>query len=466
MKLETLKKFRNNTAFLSEKDSWTYENFIEIVNLFKKKIRSNEVALLICKNSIFHIAAYIACLESKTIPILLSADSTESTIKNYSELYKASFIFSDDFIDVLDDFDKTFIEGGYIYSRDQEVFNIYKDLSLLITTSGSTGSPKLVRLSERNLLSNASSIIKYLGIKESDRAITTLPMNYTFGLSVINTHLSTGASIVLTNSSLMEKSFWEIFEYRKPTTFSGVPYTYNILEKLKFFEKKYSFIKTMTQAGGKLSSSLVRNISTKCKSLGINFFVMYGQSEATARMSYLSPDKCYEKPESVGIAIPGGSFFILDGKGNKIKKPESIGVLHYKGENVSLGYANSYKDLNSSDENNGILNTGDLAKFDNDGFWYIVGREKRFIKIFGNRVNLDDVEKYITNTFALNVGVSGYDDSLEIYIESLPHDLDLLSIRRNVSSFLKLHLSSVRIIEVTSLPRNSYGKIEYTKLSK
>lgn len=435
MKLETLKKFGRNTAFLSEKNSWTYENFIEIVILFKKKIRSNEVAIIICKNSVFHIAAYIACLESKTIPILLSTDASEYTIKNYSDLYRASFIFNDDYIETLCDFDKTFMEGGFIYSRDQEPFDIHKDLSLLITTSGSTGSPKLVRLSEKNLLSNASSIIKYLGIKESDRAITTLPMNYTFGLSVINTHLSSGASIVLTNSSLMEKSFWETFENRKPTTFSGVPYTYNILEKLKFFEKKYPFMKTMTQAGGKLASASVRNISTKCKSLGIKFFVMYGQSEATARMSYLSPDKCFEKSESVGIAIPGGSFFILDAKGKKIEKPESTGVLHYKGENVSLGYANNYKDLNFSDENNGILNTGDLAKFDNDGFWYIVGREKRFIKIFGNRVNLEDVEKYITNTFGLNVGVSGSDDSLEIYIESPQDDIDVVNIRRNVSSF-------------------------------
>jgi long-chain acyl-CoA synthetase len=222
-----------------------------------------------------------------------------------------------------------------------------------MTTSGSTGSPKLVRLSYGNLAANAGAIATYLAIGAEDRAITTLPVNYVYGLSVVNSHLHAGASIVLSTASLTEKRFWELLKAQRATTFSGVPYTFELLHRLGWSRMNLPSLKVLTQAGGKLNASLVREFASQCQARGIRFYVMYGAAEATARMSYLPPSMVMDKAASIGIAIPGGEFTLEGPDNSPIDKPETVGELIYRGPNVSLGYAECRRDLALGDERGG-----------------------------------------------------------------------------------------------------------------
>jgi acyl-CoA synthetase (AMP-forming)/AMP-acid ligase II len=253
-------------------------------------------------------------------------------------------------------------------------YSLHPDLALLLTTSGSTGSPKLVRISYQNLMCNSNSIVEYLKINEKERPITTLPMNYSYGLSIINSHLVAGSTILLTSKSIDEKEFWDFLKNERATSISGVPYTYEMLKRLKFLRMTFPYLNTLTQAGGKLNADLNFEFAKFCEQTNKRFFIMYGQTEATARMSYLPPEYTISKIGSMGIPIPGGQFILTDEKGKELEGDNVVGELVYKGRNVSMGYAITCEDLAKGDENNGILKTGDLAKRDKDNFYYIVGR--------------------------------------------------------------------------------------------
>ena len=260
---------------------------------------------------------------------------------------------------------------------------VHEKLALLLATSGSTGSPKLVRLSRENVESNARAIREYLKLDETERPITTLPMQYTYGLSILNSHLLAGGCILMTKESCVQEGFWKFFREQKATSLGGVPYTYQILKRLRFFEQEFPWLRSMTQAGGKLPADLVTEVGTWAQARGIRFYVMYGQTEATARMSYLPPEDCLKKPGSIGIPVPGGKFSLLGEDGEPVCGTGVDGELIYEGANVSLGYAKNKEDLMRGDENRGVLHTGDIARRDADGYYYIAGRKKRFIKLYG-----------------------------------------------------------------------------------
>jgi len=339
-------------------------------------------------------------------------------------------------------------------------FPLHDDLALLLTTSGSTGSPKLVKLTYKNIYSNATSISKYLDIDENERPITSLPMHYSFGLSIINSHLINGATILLTNKSLMEKEFWSFLKSEKATSLSGIPYSFEILKKLRFLNMDLPHLKTITQAGGKLNDELNKEFSVYGQSAGKRFFVMYGQTEATARMSYLPTERSIEKLGSMGIAIPGGEFSLVDDNGSPINEPNIVGELVYKGENVSMGYAICGDDLAKGDENNGVLVTGDLAKMDKEGFFYIVGRKKRFIKLYGNRVNLDETERLIKNIVP-DVACAGSDDNMKIFVAD--HSM-VEGVRTFVSTKTGINQRAFEVIYIEKIPKNSSGKTIYSQL--
>jgi acyl-coenzyme A synthetase/AMP-(fatty) acid ligase len=346
------------------------------------------------------------------------------------------------------------------YSR---VFPLYEELALLLTTSGSTGSPKFVRQSYANIRANIESIVECLELDAAERPITTMPMSYTYGLSIINSHLWVGASIILTQKTLMQKEFWQQFKDHDATSFGGVPYIYEMLEKLRFFRMDLPALRAMTQAGGKLSPELHRKFAEYAQINSKKFIVMYGQTEATARMSYLPVEKSLEKYGSMGIAIPGGEFSLIDVDGNEIKEPETVGELVYKGANVTLGYAESGADLIKGDDRGGVLLTGDMAKRDADGFYYIVGRKKRFLKIFGSRVNLDETERLLNGAFeSLDCACGGVDDKMTVFITDA-------GAADKVMKFLTektgLNRAAFLIVVIDKIPRNEAGKILYSELN-
>jgi acyl-CoA synthetase (AMP-forming)/AMP-acid ligase II len=427
-------------------------------------IGKRSLVFCLCDNNVESLSGYFSFIKNDIVPLLLDSEIDSELLQSLIEQYHPEYIWSPaDKINQFHNSNVMFSFENYLLIRiEGNSTDLNDDLALLLTTSGSTGSPKLVRISYDNLETNANSIAEYLSIDENERPITSLPMSYTFGLSIINSHLIKGATILLTSKSLMEKEFWTFLKEEKATSLSGVPYTFEMLKKLRFFNMNLEHLKTMTQAGGRMNDGLNHEFSSFCNKSGINFFIMYGQTEATARMSYLPAEYSLAKLGSMGIAIPGGRFYLIDDNGEEIIKDGVVGELVYEGKNVSMGYAISGEDLIKGDENNGVLITGDLAKRDAEGFYYIVGRKKRFIKLFGNRINLDETERLI-KSLTPNVACTGIDDKMVIYIT----DEELISkVKYFVVEKTKINQKAFKVALIDSIPKNTSGKTIYSELPK
>jgi long-chain acyl-CoA synthetase len=456
--------FNENKAVIIETGrSITYLELEQFSNQFLSLIPKRSLVFCLCKNNMETLIGYFSFIRNRVVPLMLEASLDKKLLANLLEKYSPMYIWTPkESVEQYTGFKIVFSYEGYslLKWKSKKKLLINDELALLLTTSGSTGSPKLVRISYENLESNATSIAQYLSINENERPITTLPMNYSFGLSIINSHLIKGATILLTSKSLMEKEFWAFLKDQKATSMSGVPYTFEILKKLRFFRMDLPSLKTLTQAGGKLSNELIKEFTEFCQQSSNRFFVMYGQTEATARMSYLPPEYSLKKLGSMGIAIPKGEFSLIDENGITIDSHDIVGELVYKGKNVSLGYAECGLDLNKVDENRGVLYTGDLAKRDIDNFYYIVGRKKRFIKLFGNRVNLDETEQ-ILKTIISDCACAGEDDHMKIYIT----DNDRLpEVSNFISSKLGIHYSAFSVVFIKEIPKNPSGKTIYNNL--
>lgn len=454
-------EFGNRTAVYAERE-YSYSEMLEIADAICGEVGERTLVFCLCSNNKESLFGYVGFIRGGVVPVLLDASIHIDRLRRLINLYKPTYIWaSSENQDLLKVMDSSFVFGDYTLFRCPTFFqhDLDEHLALLLTTSGSTGSPKFVRLSYENIFKNAESIVKYLDINAEDKPITTLPMNYSYGLSIINSHFICGATIVVTDASIMKKEFWDLFREQRVTTFGGVPFVYEMLNRLKFEEINLTSLKKLTQAGGKLSPILSYKFAKVCNQKGIQFFTMYGQTEATARMTYLPCEKNLDKVGSIGIAIPDGELILQDDNGNKITEPDVIGELIYKGANVSLGYAESLVDLSKKDENNGILRTGDMAYFDQDGYFYIAGRIKRMIKIYGNRISLDEVEGLL-NEHGHDCICAGTDD--QMYIYTLKEDR--VQIKKIIKE--KLNLKGFEIIRIEDIPRNHFGKILYSELPK
>lgn len=441
----------------------SYLRLSEIAQNMTADMRSRSLAFLVASNTLPSLAAYVGFMKKGIVPIMLNQDINEGMLQNLLAVYRPEYIVAPKNITEAATVKSTDISDGYSWGEtffeDSPALN--PELALLLTTSGSTGSPKLVRQSYANIISNTNAIIEYLKIKSDDIAITTMPMNYTYGLSIINSHLIAGATVVLCDAPLMSKDFWTLLKRHKVTTFGGVPYIYEMLKKLRFSRMELPYLKYITQAGGKLSAQLQNEFVSIAKEKGFEFIVMYGQTEATARMSYLPWEYAESKSGSMGIAIPGGKFTLIDMNGNVITANDEVGELVYEGDNVTLGYAESKEDLSKGDEFRSRLETGDMAKRDGDGFYYIVGRKKRFLKLFGKRVNLDEIESLL-RTSGYDCAVGGKDDSMVIYTS---HKDKANEIRDMISDKTGINFIAFKIMVLDEIPRNSNGKIAYAKLA-
>jgi len=414
-------------------------------------INRRTLTFILCTNTIASVVGYVGFLRNDIVPVLVDSELDPELLQKLIRTYEPAYLWSPD--KRLQDLGGTVVHSyeGYSLLRTihAEDVSLHPDLGLLLTTSGSTGSPKLVRQSYRNIEANTNSIIEYLGILSTDRPITTLPMSYTYGLSILNSHLVAGATILMTEHTLMQKEFWSFLKEQKATTFGGVPYTYQMLDRLRFFNMNIPSLRYLTQAGGKLSYDLSHKVATKARDKGIDFIVMYGQTEATARMSYLPASRAIDKCGSMGVPIPGGEFWL-----------QVVGELVYRGDNVTLGYAECKADLALGDERRGILVTGDMAKRDADGFYYIVGRKKRFVKIFGSRVNLDETERLLLDK-GYTCACTGVDDRMSVYTE---HEGKEDEIHKLVSHLLNLNMSAFIVRYIPAIPKNESGKTLYTAL--
>lgn len=459
-------KFKDSVAIITEQgEKITYAKLNEYCNNLTKHIKSRCLVCHLCSNEIGSLVGYVGFLQAKIVPLMLRADLDIALLKNMIDIYLPKYInVPNSMAEKLPCLQKVYSNLNYTLLKTDfdKSYQLHDKLALLLTTSGSTGSPKLVRQSYKNLTENTKSIVQYLKLDDTERAITSLPMNYNYGISIINTHFWVGASLILTDKSVMQKEFWQHLKDFEATSFAGVPYTYEMLDKLRFFNMKLPNLRYMTQAGGKLLPDLHHKFAKWAKDNNKKFIVMYGATEATARMGYLPAEKSLEKYGSMGIAIPNGKFSLVDTNGNVITTPQSVGELVYEGDNVCLGYAECGKDLCKDDELGGKLFTGDMAEFDNEGFYYIVGRKKRFLKIYGNRISLDETERLIKVEFpSLECACAGTDKMMVIYTTDSAENENIIEF---ISTKTGLNKAAFEVKNVNEIPKNASGKTLYDEL--
>ena len=433
-----------------------------------RAVGGHRLVFLLCENTPGSLLGYFACLRTGAVPLLLDARIAPAQLAGLLETYRPAFVLAPgdlpdgtrvllaSFTPALEVEDSVLLRDG-----DRTGPELHPELALLLTTSGSTGSPKLVRLTGKNLDANARSIVEYLRLDEGERPVTNLAMSYSYGMSILNTHLLAGAAVVLTRRSVVEKPFWELVRRERVTSLAGVPYTYQMYRRVGLMDMELPALHTLTQAGGKLPEPLHREFADWAAHTGRRFYVMYGQTEATARMSWLPPEHVLDKLGSIGIAIPGGTFEIRDVDDRPIEEPGVAGELVYHGDNVSLGYATCAAELANPDERHGVLHTGDVAKRDEDGYYYIVGRMKRFLKMFGNRVNLDELENIFTQR-GYELACVGQDDHMVIFTTKDDQD----ELRQAIAEETKLYPKAFEVRKIDEIPHTSSGKVDYQSLEK
>lgn len=461
-------QFEHRTAIIDEYGTEiSYGTLLSEGKKIADAIGRRCLVFALCKNEVGSVIGYSAFVNNRIAPVLLNAHLERELLDNLLSAYCPSYLWVP--TEQKADFENTELvyeafEYSLLKTSYDQTYSLYDELCLMLTTSGSTGSPKFVRQSYTNVKDNATSIVQYLELDETELPITTLPMNYTYGLSIINSHFMVGATILLTDKGLMQKEFWNFFRNQGATSFGGVPYTYEMLDKLRFYRMSLPSLRYMTQAGGKLIPELHKKFAEYADANNIKFVVMYGQCEATARMGYLPAEKALEKCGSMGIAIPGGKFHLIDAQEAEVTEPFVTGELVYEGANVTLGYAECGEDLIKADERNGILQTGDMAQFDEDGYYYIVGRKKRFLKIYGNRVNLDEIDRLIKSKFDnVDCASAGVDDHMYLFVT----DASIAEAVKELVVFkTKLNPAAFKTIVIDEIPKNDSGKTLYKDLAK
>lgn len=407
-----------------------------------------KLVFLEADNTISTVVAYLGALRGGHAVHMLDPCKKQDN-EELIEIYKPNYVIQNN------------AKGWQLIEVNKNKSEIANNLALLLSTSGSTGSKKLVKISYHSLQTNTDSINQYLENTPNDRAVTSLKLHYSYGMSVLNTILDIGGSVVLSNKESFDHSFWEDISQHKITCFSGVPHHFKTFSRLGLRWADFETLRYVTQAGGKLSPDIVMKQAGACIKADKQFFVMYGQTEASPRMSYLPPKDVLEHADCIGIPVPGGTFRLLDDEDKIIDEDGITGELIYEGDNVMSGYAMTAEDL-SHLEQISELRTGDLALRNEQGYYKIVGRQSRFIKPFGIRVNMDDVENFLQSSNT-ETYVVGNDEKLLIVHRALNNkgpDIAELCQKYN----LPKSLFAIKAIKDVPLLPN--GKIDYKTLEK
>lgn len=448
-----LARFGNRAAVITGSTVISYEELAGRVDAVASRLgTTRRLVALAAANDVASLVGYLAALAGGHPLMIVPADKP-AALESLVAAYDPDVVMSSG----------TEPDGGPVLQerRAGSRHELHPELALLLSTSGSTGSPKLVRLSQDNVQANAESIAAYLRIGPEDRAATTLPMSYCYGLSVINSHLLRGAALALTELSVVDPCFWDLVRREQVSSFAAVPYTFELLERVGFDAMELPSLRYITQAGGRLAPEKVRHYAGLGRRRGWELFVMYGQTEATARMAYLPPGFAADNPSSIGVPVPGGSFRIepvdgLDSADGPCSADGPVGELVYSGPNVMLGYAQRPEDL-ALGRTVTELRTGDLARVQDNGLYQVVGRRSRFVKIVGLRIDLGQVETML-HELGITAAAAGSDEKLVVAVEG-DHDTKLLA--KIVTQGLGLPRTALQMYAVAALPRFPTGKTDY-----
>ena len=449
-------------AIDSNGDQLTYAD----INLLSQQISTNisdrALCFLLVENNIGGIAWTMSMLDSrKLVPLILNVKTEIGLYQQLLDTYQPTYICAP--THQLTEGEVIDTQFGYTLTKiSDNIYPIHCDLSHLLPTSGSTGSPKLVRHKYENIEAAGLNISTFFELKETDRPLMVLPLYYTMGLSMVFSHLRVGATILITGLSMTDPNFWKFIKDQCATSFTGVPYSFQVLNLMRFFRMNLPDMELLTQGGGKMPTDLNIKFAEYCRDTNKRWIATYGQSECTARMAYLPAKWALDKVGSIGIAVPNGELSLIDADGNLITTPRTEGEMCYRGQNVTMGYAREQSDLTLGDERNGYIRTGDLAYFDEDGCYYIVGRMGRFLKLFGMRVGLDECEQIVQTECGIECACVGTDEKMIVYITNAERQSEVKDILVQKTHIVATSFE-VRIID--EIPKNEAGKKLYSKLS-
>lgn len=450
----------------------TYGDLIVQVNnlasYLSTVLGTGKECLLISENTPFFIVAYLAIIKSGNTALLAETQISDKQLaiiyrncqikavfvqKKYKSKIPGNNIITEDFLHEL-----PYIENYKSYTTNDN------DVAVVIFTSGSTGAKKGVMLTHRNLCANTESIVKYLDLTPKDRICATLPFFYCYGASLLHTHLRAGGSVMLSNNIFLGGVIRDINTFAC-TGFAGVPSTYQILvNKTPFLKEKLPTIRYLLQAGGQLQNKYIRLIAEAFPNKKL--FIMYGATEATARLSYLSPELVLSKLGSIGKGIPGVRLEVVNIDGKPIQ-PGEIGEITARGDNIMKGY---YGDPEGTESviKNGRFFTGDLAMVDDEGFIYIIGRAKNIIKSGGYRISPNEVEEFICSIDGVaSCVVLGFPDDImgeAVVAVVQPYGARDESLKDEILAKCKSGLPSykvpMKVFIVQEIPLNASGKVD------
>ena len=439
----------------------SYGGIQEKIEEFAALKLPRSIIFCLCENCAGSLVGYLAFETNRQVPLLLSAKLDEGLKKNLEELYRPSYYWLPERMAGETEGERVYEACGYVLVKTGNApYPLNDQLSLLLTTSGSTGSPKLVRHKYGNLEANAQNVATVFGWTPDEVGICDLPMNYTMGLNVINSHLAVGATVLMVKANLMDPDFWSFIRENGGTSFCGVPFSYEVMRRIGFDKMDLPKLRTLAEGGGKLTDRMFTWIATYAKNSGKRFCATFGTSETSARMAFLDPDKALEKIGSMGKAIPNGELFLLDEAPNE--DGSVTGELAYRGPNVTMGYALCREDLQKGDEFCGEYHTGDIARRDSEGYYFIIGRKGRFLKLFGLRVSLDETERILKTQYpGADFVCTGDDRRMNIFTTQASLKNEIIPF---ISGKTNLHNSAFKVFVIDEIPRNDYGKVRFAEL--
>ncbi|NUZ09578.1 AMP-binding protein [Pseudoalteromonas sp. McH1-7] len=400
-------------------------------NLPKKK----QLIAIVAHNSLPFVIHYLAALRGGHTVLLLDKSKGKEQHQVMLTQFHANYL----------------IDGDLVSHLNPDTVTLAPEIALLLGTSGTTGREKVVKLTFENLTSNCAAITQVLPISKTDCAMASLPFSYSFGLSILHSHLLVGAGIILGQESLMSKSFWQQFTQHNVNSFYGVPFSFEMLFRLGLQRQPLHQLKYMAQAGGRLSGQLWEALKEFCGAQKLPFYAMYGQTEATARMAIMQPDDFLAAPAgAIGKTLPFCKLYIANG--------EKEGELCFEGANIFAGYASSLEDLREC-EVSAILKTGDVAHQLDNGMLQIIGRIKRIAKLEGRRINLDDLERQLNQQFNLSCVITSDDKQLRVFICG-----SVLGVEKQIAQIAQCHHRNVKVFNIETIPRLSNGKVNYNAL--
>ena len=433
----------------SDGNKLTYGEIVDLAIQLRDNLPHRTLCFMMVENTAECAKWVMAALASeKMVPLILNMKTEKVQLQELMDTYRPEYIFS---------------PNEHLKPTGYPPCQLNENLSHLLPTSGSTGSPKLVRHKYENIEASALNISTFFELKSSDRPLLVLPLFYTMGLSVMFSHCKVGATVLLTNKNMTDGAFWKFIKDERATSFTGVPYSFHILNLLRFFRMDLPDLELLTQGGGKMPTELNRKFAEHCRKNKMRWIATYGQSECTARMAWLPPKWACSKVGSIGIAVPNGELSLQDSEGRTINGCHIKGEMCYRGKNVTMGYAQKQEDLLLGDENNGFIRTGDLAYRDEDGCYYVVGRLGRFLKLFGLRISLDECEQIVQSIVGTDCACVGTDDKMIVYIVDKQKSE---KVKNALIEKTQLVATAFEIRVINMIPKNEAGKKMYQVLAE